>query len=490
MFVVMVASECALVAQVGGLADVVFGLSRELELRGNDVEVILPRYDCMRYDHVHGLWPAYDDLWVPWYSGAVHCSVWFGFVEGCKCFFIEPHSADRFFERGHFYGSADDVERFAFFSKAAMEFMLKSGKRPQVIHCHDWQTALVPVLLFEIYQHIGLGDQRVCYTVHNFSHQGVCGEPVLWATGLCSPERFYDYNRLRDNFNPSAINLMKGGIVYSNFVTTVSPQHAWEVRHTDQGMGLGHTLHVHRGKFGGILNGVDYQVWNPETDGVIPSRYGPDWLDDKYANKQALRDRFWLRQDYKPIVAYIGRVDRQKGVHLIDHSIFYALAQGAQFVLIGQSPDPAIAAHFWHLKQHLNDNQDCHLELGFSVELAHLTYAGADLLLMPSMFEPCGLAQMIALKYGTVPIVRAIGGLVDTVFDRDYSSHAPEQRNGYVFHQVDNPALESAMARAIGLWYAYPQEFRYLQLNGMRADHSWTRPAQHYLDIYEHIRHK
>jgi starch synthase len=159
-------------------------------------------------------------------------------------------------------------------------------------------------------------------------------------------------------------------------------------------------------------------------------------------------------------------------------------------VLIGSSPDPAIAAHFWHLKQHLNDNQDCHLELGFSVELAHLTYAGADLLVMPSMFEPCGLAQMIALKYGTVPIVRAIGGLVDTVFDRDYSSHPPEQRNGYVFHQVDNPALESAMARAIGLWYAYPQEFRYLQLNGMRADHAWTWPAQHYLDIYEHIRHK
>ena len=327
-------------AQAGGLADVVFGLSRELELRGNDVEVILPRYDCMRYDHVHGLWPAYDDLWVPWYSGAVHCTVWFGFVEGRKCFFIEPHSADRFFERGHFYGSADDVERFAFFSKAALEFMLKSGKRPQVIHCHDWQTALVPVLLFEIYQHIGLGDQRVCYTVHNFSHQGVCGESVLWATGLCSPERFYDYHRLRDNFNPSAINLMKGGIVYSNFVTTVSPQHAWEARHTDQGMGLGHTLHVHQGKFGGILNGVDYEVWNPETDGLIPSRYGPDWLDDKYANKQALRDRFWLRQDYKPIVAYIGRLDRQKGVHLIHHSIFYALAQGAQFVLIGLSPIP------------------------------------------------------------------------------------------------------------------------------------------------------
>ena len=162
--------------------------------------------------------------------------------------------------------------------------------------------------------------------------------------------------------------------------------------------------------------------------------------------------------------------------------------EGAQFVLLGSSPDPAIGAEFWRLKQELNDNPDCHLELGFSVELAHLIYAGADLLVMPSMFEPCGLTQLIALKYGTVPVVRAIGGLVDTVFDRDYSSGW--ERNGYVFHHADPPALESAMARAIGLWYSYPAEFRELQLNGMRADHSWARPAEDYLNIYEYIRHK
>ena len=488
MFVVMVASECAPVAQAGGLGEVVFGLSRELELRGHAVEVILPKYDCMRYDRISGLTVSYEDLWVPWYSGAVHCSVWFGFVAGRKCFFIEPHSEDRFFERGHLYGSADDVFRFAFLSKAALEFMLKSNKRPEVIHCHDWQTALVPVLLYEMYRDVGMGDQRVCYTIHNFGHQGIAGEAVLWATGLTRPDHFYDYDRLRDEFNQAALNLMKGGIVYANFVTTVSPQHAWEARYTDQGQGLGHTLHLHGAKFGGVLNGVDYDLWNPEIDPLIPARYGSEWIDGKYFDKMVLRERFLLADEFKPVVASIGRLDRQKGVELIRHALFYALAQGAQFVLLGSSPDPAIGAEFWRLKYELNDNPDCHLELGFSVELAHLIYAGADLLVMPSMFEPCGLTQLIALKYGTVPVVRAIGGLVDTVFDRDYSPGW--ERNGYVFHHPDTPALESAMARAIGLWYSYPAEFRELQLNGMRADHSWARPAEDYLNIYEYIRHK
>ncbi len=490
MFVVMVASECAPVAQAGGLGDVVFGLSRELELRGNAVEIVLPKYSSMRYDRIYGLTVEYHDLWVPWYGGAVRCTVWFGFVEGRKCFFIEPHLPERFFERGHLYGSPDDAERFAFFSKAALEFLLKSGKRPHVIHCHDWQTALVPVLLYEIYQHIGMGQQRVCMTVHNFGHQGIAGESILWATGLGDPGRFFACERLRDDFNPAALNLMKGGIVYSNFVTTVSPGHAWEVCYAGQARGLGQTLHMHQSKFGGVLNGVDYELWNPEIDPLIAQRYGPDSIQDKYVNKHALRDRFWLRDEYKPIVAYVGRLDRQKGVHLIHHAIFYALDRGAQFVLLGASPDPAINAHFWQLKQHLNDHPDVHLELQFCPELAHLVYAGSDLIVMPSTFEPCGLVQLVALKYGTVPIVRATGGLTNTVTDRDYSPHPPEQRNGYVFEHSNNQALESAMSRALGLWQHYPQQFRDLMLNGMRDDRSWARPGQDYINIYNHIKHE
>jgi starch synthase len=490
VYIVMISAECAPVIKVGGLADVVYGISRELEIRGNVVEIILPKYDCMRYDHIWGLQITYNDLWVPWYGGAIHCSVWLGFVHGRKCFFIEPHSQDNFFNRGAFYGFHDETLRFAFFSKAAMEFLHKTGKHPEIIHCHDWHTGLAPVLLAEIYKHQGMHNERACYTIHNFKHQGIGGREILFATGLGRPEYYFDYHRLRDNFNHSAINFMKGGIVYSNFVTTVSPQHAWEARHTDQSHGLSHTLYVHGNKVGGVLNGIDYNVWNPEIDWYIPYHYGPGNIDAKYGNKEALRDRLLLRKDYKPIIAYIGRLDQQKGVHLIRHAIFHAIRHGAQFVLLGTSPDPSINHDFWRLKHELNDNPDCHLELGFNEELSHLIYAGADMMIVPSIFEPCGLTQMIALKYGTVPIVRAVGGLVDTVFDRDYSHRHPDDRNGYVFHNADYPGIESAMHRAIGLWYGYPDEFRKLLLNGMRYDFSWNHPGQHYLNIYEYIRHK
>ena len=313
MFVVMVAPECAPVAHAGGLGDVVSGLSRELELRGNSVEIILPRYDCLRYDRIYGLTVAYDDLWVPWSSGAVHCTVWFGWVDGRKCFFIGPHSEEHFFGRGHLYGAADDVARFAFFSRAALEFMFKSGKRPEIIHCHDWETALVPVLLFEIYQSLGMEDQRVCLTVHNFHHQGRMSEWLLGAVGLTDRARFFDRARLQDNFDPAALHLLKGGVVYSNFVTTVSPQYAWEARYTDQGAGLGHTLHMHANKFGGILNGVDYDTWNPEVDRWIPQRYSAARIDQKYVNRRVLRERFMLRDERKPIVACVGRLIIRRG---------------------------------------------------------------------------------------------------------------------------------------------------------------------------------
>lgn len=490
MYIVMVAPECAPVAHGGGLGDVVCGLSRELEIRGHAVEIILPKYDCLRHDQIWGLTLDYRDLWVPWYDGAIHCTVWFGFVHGRRCFFIEPHSRDNFFTRGSIYGSSDDTMRFAFFSKAVLEFMLKANKRPDVIHCHGWHTGLVPVLLFEIYKFHGMLNQRVCYTIHNFNHQGVDGERVLWATGLGRPEYYLHHDRLGHGLNSGAVNLMKGGIVYSNFVTTVSRGYAWEVMHTEQGRGLGHTLHVHQNKFGGVRNGIDYDVWNPEVDRYIPYRYGIGDVGQKYLNKEALRDRLWLRRGWQPLIAYVGRLDAQKGVRLIRHTLFYALANGAQFVAVGPSPDPSIASEFWHLKHELNNDPDSHLELRFDTELAHQVYAGADMIVVPSNYEPCGLVQMIALKYGTVPIVRAVGGLGETVFDRDFSQEPPEQRNGYVFHQSDASGIESALHRAIGLWNLYPREFRQVMLNGMRYDYSWNHPGHDYSNIYEYIRHR
>ena len=346
MFIIHITPECAPVAKAGGLGDVVQGLANEVAIRGNEVEVILPKYDCMRYDRIWGLQKTYSDLWVPYYEHWVHCDVYFGFADGVKCFFIEAHND--FFHRGCLYGEADDVQRFAFFSRAALEFILKTGKNPDIIHCHDWQTALVPVLLFELYTRYGLTHPRVCYTLHNLGHQGITGEFVLRQVGL-DPAHYMTHDRLLDNFNPQAINLMKGGIIFSNFITTVSPHYMEEIRYSEQGKGLQHTLHLNEGKLGGILNGVDYASWNPENDPHIPYAYSADALEDKFKNKIALRQRLFLRDDYSPIVAVIARLDAQKGVQLIRHALFYCLANGCQFVLLGSATDPAIKEEFWPL---------------------------------------------------------------------------------------------------------------------------------------------
>ena len=490
MFIVHITPEIAPVAKVGGLADVVFGLAKEQEIRGNHVEVILPKYDSLRYDQVWGLTETYNDLWVPWYGGSIHCTVYFGFAHGRKCFFIEPHSADNFFNRGCIYGFNDDVLRFAFFSRAALEFLWKSGKHPDIIHCHDWQTALVPVFLYEIYQHLGMTHPRVCFTIHNFKHQGVTGANLLHATGLNRPEYYFHYDRLRDNNNVHAINLTKGGIVYSNFITTVSPRHAVEAKDHGEGFGLEPTLHIHHQKYGGVLNGIDYEAWNPEIDRYIPFHYTADTIEDKYRNKIALRDRLLLSDNEKPIVAFIGRLDPQKGLELIRHAMFYTLHRNGQFILLGSSPDSQINNYFWGLKHQLNDNPDCHLEIGFNEELSHLIYSGADMVIVPSRFEPCGLTQMIAMRYGTVPVVREVGGLADTVFDKDYSHRPLHERNGYIFRDYDFGGLESALGRAISCYYEYPEHFRELMRNDMRYDYSWNHPGQHYMNIYDYIREK
>jgi starch synthase len=489
MYIVHITPEMAPVAKVGGLGDVVAGLGRETEIRGNTVEYILPKYDCMRYNHIYCLDKVYENLWVPWYDGAIPCDVFLGKVHDRTCYFIEPKSHDNFFNRGKYYGDADDVYRYAFFSRAALEFMYKTGKTPEVIHCHDWQTGLVPVMLFEIYQHIGMHHCRVCYTIHNFKHQGVTGESILHASGLGRPDYYMQHERLHDNVNRQAVNLMKAGIVYSNFVTTVSMRHSIEAKDQDQGYGLGQTLQIHHNKFGGVLNGVDYDVWNPEIDNYIPAKFGIKNIDGKYKNKKALRERLLLEDNQRPIISFVGRLDHQKGLDLVLHAIYHSINNGCQFVLLGSSPDQAVNNNFWRIKHELNDNPNVHLEIGYDEELAHLIYAGSDIMIIPSHFEPCGLTQLIALKYGTIPVVRAVGGLADTVFDKDFCEYkSMDERNGFVFHQPDVPGINSALDRAIGLYYDYPEDFRKLMISGMKYDYSWNHPGEHYVNIYDYIR--
>ncbi|MCK5800012.1 MAG: glycosyltransferase, partial [Deltaproteobacteria bacterium] len=222
-----------------------------------------------------------------------------------------------------------------------------------------------------------------------------------------------------------------------------------------------------------------------QNDPAIPFHYDVDDIQPKYADKKALRERLWLRDTFTPILAYVGRLDAQKGVHLLHEAIFYAISHGAQFVLLGSAPDPEINREFWALKAELNDNPDVHIELAYDAELSRLIYAGADIMLVPSNYEPCGLAQLIAMRYGTVPVVRRIGGLVDTVFDREYSDRPEGERNGFVFRDPDRTAITWVLERALRLWYDDPVAFRSLMENGMRQDHSWKEPAQRYLAIYE-----
>lgn len=487
MYIAMISAECAPIAKAGGLGDFVQGLSRELAGCGNAVEIFLPKYDALRYDRIWNLHPCYRDLRVPFYDQWIHCDVEYGESDGLRCYFIDPHSPHGFFARGKIYGEPDDAERFAFFCRAVLEYLFKSGKQPDLIHCNDWQTGLIPVLLYEIYQGLGMTRTRVCYTLHNMGHQGVVAEHILRQAGL-KPERLLAMERLQDPNNHRAANLMKGGIVYSNFVTTVSPRYAWEIQHSDQGMGLQGVLQYYDRKFGGVLNGIDDSVWNPQFDAQIPQRYGPDSLPLKAVNKEALRARLGLDDALKPIVSVISRLDRQKGVDLIRHGIDYAVANGCQCVLLGSAPDPAVNESFLRMQQETAASRDCRLILSYDEELSHLIYAGADMILIPSVYEPCGLTQMIAMKYGAVPIVRRVGGLADTVFDANYSDKPFEARNGYLFDDPTAAGLESALGRAIGLWVRHPEYFRQLRLNGMRADNSWSKPAQQYLEIYRHIR--
>jgi len=487
MYILMATPECAPVAKAGGLGDFVQGLSRELVAQGHQVEIILPKYDCLRYDRVANLVKVHADLWVPFFDRAVHADVECGEVDGLTCFFIDAHSEHGFFNRGAIYGDADDPDRFTFFSRAILEFLIASGKRPDIIHCNEWQTGLLPVLLFERYIALGLDRTRVCYSLHNLGYQGWTTPHVLQMNDL-DVGRLMVPDRLQDPGNPQAVNLMKGGIVFSNFVTTVSPRYAWEIQHTDQGVGLQDVLRTHDRKFGGVLNGIDTGIWNPATDPHIASHYDLERLPAKGANKSALRERLGLADADKPIVAVVSRLERQKGIDLIRHGIDYSLEQEAQLVLLGSTQEPAINAIFWDAKQALAGHPDAHLELAYNEELAHLIYAGADMILIPSVYEPCGLTQMIAMRYGCVPVVRRVGGLADTVFDANYSDRPYEERNGYVFDELTFAGLESALGRAIGLWREHPDHFRRLRINGMRIDNSWARPAQDYLNIYEHIR--
>lgn len=496
MYAIHIASELAPIAKVGGLGDVTLGLCRELSWKGHDVDIIIPKYDCMDSDDIRDLSVEYQNL-MSFYEGQWHSNtVWVGWVENLKVYFIEPHHPRYFFNRGCFYGCDDDIERYLYFSRAALEFLYKKQLQPDIIHLHDWQSAVIAPLYYDIYNSLGLTKPKIVFTIHNIEYQGKCSPMDLDRIGL-DGKKLLAPDKLQDNFNKGTVNLLKGGIVFSNFVTTVSPNYAKEVKTPEGGRGLEKTLDLYKDKFKGILNGIDYSYWNPEIDRYLPAHFSPrefpkdkkdrNTLDKKAYIKKVLREKLMLSEEHRPIIGCITRLVPQKGIELIKHTLKYALAHNAQFVLLGSSPIPSISAEFHELKHQYADHPNVHLTLHHQEELAHQIYAASDMFIVPSLFEPCGLTQMIALKYGSIPIVRKTGGLADTIFDVDYSGRKFEDTNGYVFDFPDKTGIESALSRAIDCWFHYPEKWRKLMINGMNVDFSWNIPSNQYLDVYKQI---
>uniref|UniRef100_A0A452ZN60 Starch synthase, chloroplastic/amyloplastic n=1 Tax=Aegilops tauschii subsp. strangulata TaxID=200361 RepID=A0A452ZN60_AEGTS len=438
------AAEMAPVAKVGGLADVISGLGKALQKKGHLVEIILPKYDCMQVDQVSNL-KVLDVLVQSYFEGNMfNNKIWTGTVEGLPVYFIEPQHPAMFFSRAQYYGEHDDFKRFAYFSRAALELLYQSGKKVDIIHCHDWQTAFVAPLYWDVYANLGFNSARICFTCHNFEYQGTAPARDLAWCGL-DVEHLDRPDRMRDNSH-GRINAVKGAIVYSNIVTTVSPTYALEVR-SEGGRGLQDTLKVHSRKFLGILNGIDTDTWNPSTDRYLKVQYNAKDLQGKAANKAALREQLNLASAYpsQPLVGCITRLVAQKGVHLIRHAIYKTAELGGQFVLLGSSPVPEIQREFEGIADHFQNNNNIRLILKYDDALSHCIYAASDMFIVPSIFEPCGLTQMIAMRYGSVPIVRKTGGLNDSVFDFDDETIPMEVRNGFTFVKADEQGLSSAM---------------------------------------------
>eukprot|EP00898_Chlorokybus_atmophyticus_P002391 jgi/Chlat1/3152/Chrsp21S03369 len=505
MHIVHVSAEMAPVAKVGGLGDVVTGLARSCLKKGHRVEVMLPYYDCLdtNSQQIDGVTQV--EAYQSFHKGQwVKVDVFTARICAVPVLLLRPDN--QFFKGSRIYGgSYNEMEAYLFFSRACLEYLLVSGRQPDIIHSHEWHTAALGLLYWDMYHSLGLQKPRLLLTIHNMEHYGECREEELAVTGLNAPSYFEDDKALDDRtkgHNPPRISLLKGGIVYSNAVTTVSPTYAEETLRSGW---ISQTLQKYRQKYHGVLNGIDTVTWDPSTDAYLPAQYTADDVSPKKICKVYIQKGLGLDPDTDmpipgldvpkdaprrrtPLIACITRLVPQKGIHLIRHAIYRTLEQGGQFVLVGSAPDPAINRDFQGLAQQFKDHPQISILLTYSESLAHLVYAGADCLLVPSMFEPCGLTQMIAMRYGTVPIVRRTGGLADTVFDVDDESRK-DFGNGFLFSGADEKSESQALDRAIQYYKMRPEWWQALQSSVMRVDYSWERCGQTYIDLYRSLRH-
>ncbi|XP_048230219.1 starch synthase 3, chloroplastic/amyloplastic [Ricinus communis] len=448
MHIVHVAVEMAPIAKVGGLGDVVTSLSRAVQDLNHSVDIILPKYDCMNLTHVKDIHYQKSYSW-----GGTEIKVWFGKVEGLSVYFLEPQNG--MFWTGCIYGCRNDGERFGFFCHAALEFLQQSGFHPDIIHCHDWSSAPVAWLFKDHYMHYGLSKARVVFTIHNLEF---------------------------------GANNIGRAMAYSDMATTVSPTYSREVAGNS-------AIAPHLHKFHGILNGIDPDIWDPYNDKFIPVAYtSENVVEGKRAAKEALQQRLGLKKADLPLIGIITRLTHQKGIHLIKHAIWRTLDRNGQVVLLGSAPDPRIQNDFVNLANQLHSSHAdrARLCLTYDEPLSHLIYAGADFILVPSIFEPCGLTQLTAMRYGSIPVVRKTGGLYDTVFDVDHDKERAQAQglepNGFSFDGADAAGTDYALNRAISAWYDGRGWFNSLCKTVMQQDWSWNKPALDYMELYHAAR--
>jgi len=472
--VLFAVSECAPFAKSGGLADVAGSLPKELMKLGTDVRVMLPKYGTISDEYKKRMKKIKEfTVSVGWRKQ--YCGIEELEHRGVTYYFIDN---EYYFKREGFYGYFDDGERFAYFSRSVLEALAELEFYPDVLHCHDWHTAIIPYLLrMEYYKRKGYGLIRTVFTIHNLQFQGIFPKVVLEDL-LGLDDRSFHPSHLEFFGN---VNFMKGGLVASDKITTVSPTYKYEIQTPAFGEKLDGLLRERDEDLLGILNGIDEDFYNPADDPYIFQAYTASSLQKKAVNKREIQKQFGLKQSAgTPLIVMISRLTKQKGLDLVKCVLREILHEDLQFIILGTGE--------WEFEEYLRQAARVYPEklkvyTGFDEALAHKLYAAADLFLMPSMFEPCGLGQLIAMRYGAVPIVRETGGLNDTV--KAWNEFTGEG-NGFSFRNFNAHDMLYTIQRAL-TFYKNRKAWNSIVKQAMEIDYSWAQSAFRYNQLYAEI---
>ena len=475
MKVLFAASEAFPFCKTGGLADVAGSLPVSLAENGDQVAVILPLYDTISRQWRHQMtFRRYIYVDLAWRHE--YCGLFSLKHRGVTWYFVDN---EHYFARGRLYGERDDGERFGFFSRAVMELLPLLDEMPDVIHCNDWQTALVPVYRQDLAgRWDALSGIRTVFTIHNIEYQGKFGpETVDDLFGL--HRGWYEGGTLQMD---GCLNLMKGAMLCADAVTTVSPTYARQLHLSAYAEGMESVVQRCGEKFSGIVNGIDISVFDPATDPVLPAHYSVKNSRGKASCKKALQEELGLQvQSDVPLISVVSRLVGHKGIDLICESLDTIMQTGCQLVVQGSGEKQY--EDFFRYAENRYKGRLC-AYIGYNEDLAHRIYAGSDLFLMPSRSEPCGLSQMIAMRYGAVPIVRQTGGLADTVRS---CQAGQEDGNGFVFADYSAFDMQYVISQAVDLYRSDLHGFRRVQKRGMTDDFSWNVSAGAYERLYENI---